>query len=221
MRDMCPWIRAATDSQIGAKTSAAYARLLADAGFDRVELLPDALDDFDERIGEMIPSIIHRRLLKRAVRSLVEAGAPCAAELAATVVEDATDDASTNASIQNSPAAPLLKLHVNGPGGPICSISLDPASKLDDLKAAIEDSTGIPVPEQRLFHEVDELSGEGALSGLLPPGSLEEDLLLVAWSPVEVAELLDAPVELSDEFRTRGRAYAFCEGDGMFEGFLF
>merc|ERR1719220_2529374 len=115
----------ATRSRISVKTAATYAQLLVDAGFDRVELLSGAVEDFDEGIGERIPSVIHRRLLKSAVRSLAESAALAEAAPAAMAAE-----AMTNTSTEASPAALALKLHVNGPGGPICSVSLDAASKL-------------------------------------------------------------------------------------------
>merc|ERR1719512_171117 len=83
----------------------------------------------------------------------------------------------------------MLKLHVSGVGGPICSVSLDPASKLKELKSVIAASSGIPSVAQRLFHGTEELVGKAALAGLLPPGTLEETLLLVRRSPEEIAEL--------------------------------
>merc|ERR1719330_1036551 len=45
----------------------------------------------------------------------------------------------------------VLKLHVSGVGGPICSVSLDPASKLKELKSVIAASSGIPSAAQRIF----------------------------------------------------------------------
>merc|ERR1712117_597910 len=75
-----------------------------------------------------------------------------------------------------------LKLHVSGPRGPICSVSLNAASKLNELKAAIAERSGIPSSAQRLFYGTEELTGRGALTGLLPPGVLEAELLLVRWS---------------------------------------
>merc|ERR1719189_3129005 len=131
----------------------------------------------------------------------------------------------TNTSTEASPAALVLKLHVNGPGGPICSVSLDAASKLDELKAAIADSSGIPSMAQRLFHGTEELGTEGTLAGLLPQGAVEEELLLVRRSPSEVAELVDASGESSDEdvplrglTDARGRRRAF--SGSMFRGLV-
>jgi len=187
--DMAAWIRAATKSQISGGDAAAYAQVLIDSGFDSVELLSGLGEDLDERIGEWIPTVIHRRLLKNAIRSLPESSAPAAASLAAVAAENATDEAIAKESTEDPPAVLMLKLHVSGPTEPICSVSLDAASSLGELKAAIAKSSSISTLTQRLFYGTKELVGEGSLADLLPLRALEEELIVVRRSPSEIAEL--------------------------------
>merc|ERR1719189_2518359 len=100
-------------------------------------------------MDDEIENVSHRRHLKSAVRALVESAAPAAAAPAPMAAEDANDEAIAVAyeviaiaTIDAAAAALELKLHVNGPGGSLCSITLDPSSKMKDLKAAIADSSG-------------------------------------------------------------------------------
>ena len=57
-----------------------HAQLFADSGVDRVDLLASIADDFDDRIGGQIQSVIHRWLLNDAIGLLAEsASSPTAA----------------------------------------------------------------------------------------------------------------------------------------------
>lgn len=79
-----------------------------------------------------------------------------------------------------SAPATALELLVAGPAGHICTIQARSTSTVQELKALIETSAGIPVAGQRLFHDTKELLvGEGVLGEQLPAGTQEEQLLLV------------------------------------------
>lgn len=89
---------------------------------------------------------------------------------------------------------PPLKFDVAGPGGHICTVGLEVAATLQDLKAAVEESVGIPIASQRLFHGTRELLGSAALGKLFPCGAHREDLvqlLLVRRSQDQCVWLLE------------------------------
>lgn len=169
------WIRAATRRKIREGDMVAYAQVFVDVGFDSVELLASGAgnsEEFDEKIGDRIQSVIHRRLLKNALRSLAEAMSPVAVLHSEDGVEVHTKD-----------------VHVAGPGGHICAITVDARSTLQDLKARIEASSGIPAARQQLFHDVEELEA----IGVLLEGEGVVELLLVRRAWTFVAGLRDLP----------------------------
>lgn len=77
-------------------------------------------------------------------------------------------------------------VYVAGPGGHICTVPLDGRSTVQDLKAKIHASAGIPTACQQLFHGLEELEASGAL----PEGGGALELLLVRQHPWRAMENL-------------------------------
>merc|ERR1719189_1470874 len=86
-------------------------------------------------------------------------------------------------------APSIMEVRVSGPAGRICTLMFEGPWTLQELKARIAESSGIPVVAQRIFHGVHELvdEGESAFERLLRPEAHQDELLLVRRSPDEVA----------------------------------
>ena len=67
----------------------------------------------------------------------------------------------------------------------MCTVSVDPSATLQEVKAAIESASGVPVLSQRLCHGARELV-DGPIHGQLPLGTRREDLLLVRRTQEQV-----------------------------------
>merc|ERR1719330_597275 len=79
-----------------------------------------------------------------------------------------------------------MDLRINGCSGYICTVRFESTWCAQDLKVAVEGSSGIPAASQRLFQGLRELVGSGSLGEL---HRVSEEVLLVRRSQEQVAWL--------------------------------
>jgi len=78
-------------------------------------------------------------------------------------------------ALEGAPPAPKYTVQVSNAGGPLCVIAADKQMTTEEVKVAIESSTGIPAMAQRLHFGVEELRGTGNLGSLLSAKEKEKE----------------------------------------------
>merc|ERR1719189_435436 len=89
----------------------------------------------------------------------------------------ATPFSTEDQEVRQAPS--IVEVRVSGPAGRICTLMFEGPRTLQELKARIAESSGIPVVAQRIIHGTQELVNKKLLHSEENP----DELLLVRRSP--------------------------------------